>query len=348
MNLSALKEQSLESINALSTPADLEGLRVKLLGKNGEITGLLKTLGTLPPEERKSFGGEVNAVRDTVTKALAARKEKLDAIALEEKLKSETLDITLPATPTTTGKIHPISYVMEELETVMERIGFTTVQGPEMETDFFNFTALNIPENHPARQDHDTFYLKKKDENGERMVLRTQTSNAQIHSMMEHGAPLRVMSVGRVYRCDSDMTHTPQFHQMEALCVDKNITFANMKGVLHRFLTEFFERDIKMRMRPAYFPFVEPGAEIDIEWTYTAADGTEKTRWLEILGCGMVHRNVLKNAGVDPEEYQGFAFGVGVDRLTMLKYGVNDLRTMFEGNIPFTQHFGMDAAKVRK
>ncbi len=348
MNLSALKEQSLESINALSTPADLEGLRVKLLGKNGEITGLLKTLGTLPPEERKSFGGEINAVRDAVTTALAARKEKLEAKALEEKLKSETLDITLPATPKITGKIHPISYVMEELETVMERIGFTTVQGPEMETDFFNFTALNIPENHPARQDHDTFYLKKKDENGERMVLRTQTSNAQIHSMMAHGAPLRVMSVGRVYRCDSDMTHTPQFHQMEALCVDKNITFANMKGVLHRFLTEFFERDIKMRMRPAYFPFVEPGAEIDIEWTYTAADGTEKTRWLEILGCGMVHRNVLKNAGVDPEQYQGFAFGVGVDRLTMLKYGVNDLRTMFEGNIPFTQHFGMDAAKVRK
>jgi phenylalanyl-tRNA synthetase alpha chain len=348
VNLSALKEQSLESINALNTPTDLEGLRVKLLGKNGEITGLLKTLGSLPPEERKSFGGEVNAVRSAVTEALAARKEKLDAIALEEKLKSETLDITLPASPLATGKIHPISYVMEELETIMERIGFTTVQGPEMETDFFNFTALNIPENHPARQDHDTFYLKNKDENGERMVLRTQTSNAQIHSMMAHGAPLRVMSVGRVYRCDSDMTHTPQFHQMEGLCVDKNITFSHMKGVLHRFLTEFFERDIKMRLRPAYFPFVEPGAEIDIEWTYTAADGTQKTRWLEILGCGMVHRNVLTNAGVDPEEYQGFAFGVGVDRLTMLKYGVNDLRTMFEGNIPFTHHFGMDAAKVRK
>lgn len=348
VNLSALQEQSLKSIDALQSPADLEGLRVKLLGKNGEITGLLKTLGTLPPEERKTFGGEVNAVRDAVTQALAARKEKLDAIALDAQLKNETLDITLPASPSESGRIHPISYVMEELETVMSRIGFTTVQGPELETDFFNFTALNIPENHPARQDHDTFYLKKKDTDGKRMVLRTQTSNAQIHAMQKYGAPLRVMSVGRVYRCDSDMTHTPQFHQMEGLCVDKNITFAHMKGVLHRFLTEFFERDITMRMRPAYFPFVEPGAEIDIEWTYTAADGTVKTKWLEVLGCGMVHRNVLTNAGVDHTEYQGFAFGVGVDRLAMLKYGVNDLRTMFEGNVPFTQHFGMDAAKVRK
>ena len=349
-SLDQLKENSLEAVNALNTIEELEKVRVTLLGKNGEITAELKKLGSLPPEERKAHGQAVNQVKVSVAQALEVKKEALEEAVLNAQLQAEKVDVTLPAQALPLGKMHPVSYVIEEVEEILSRLGFSAATGPEVETDFYNFTALNIPEDHPARQDHDTFYLKNLDADGKRRLLRTQTSNVQIHTMQKFEPPMRVMSIGRVYRNDSDLTHTPQFHQVEGLALDKNLTFGHLKGVLQTFLEEYFERKITMRLRPSYFPFTEPSAEVDIECLFCKGDGCRvcsHTGWLEVLGSGMVHRNVLKSGGVNPEEWQGFAFGAGIERLAMLKYGIHDLRLFYESGISFLSHFGTPSSTMK-
>lgn len=350
--LQSFQTESLQAVEAIANLADLEQTRVSLLGKNGKITGLLKQLGGMEPEERREYGQAVNGVKQEVAKALAVRKGVLEEQALNERLKAETVDITLPTAPKNAQGMHPVSFVTEEIEDILARLGFSAATGPEIEEDFYNFTALNIPENHPARQDHDTFYLKQTDENGMRKVLRTQTSNVQIHTMENFKPPMRVMSAGRVYRNDSDLTHTPQFHQVEGIALDKDLTFGHLKGVLQRFLEEFFERDVKLRLRPSYFPFTEPSAEVDIDCQFCGGEGCrvcKQTGWIEVLGSGMVNRKVLASAGVNPEEWQGFAFGMGVERLGMLKYGINDLRMFYDSQVPFLTHFNkaVTSSKVK-
>lgn len=349
-SLDQLQASSLDTVNALSSLDELEKLRVSLLGKNGEITAQLKKLGTLPPEERKTFGQEVNLVKTAVAEALEEKKTALEEAELNARLENEKVDVTLPSDMRHLGKMHPVSYVIEEVEEILSRLGFSAATGPEVETDFYNFTALNIPEDHPARQDHDTFYLKNLDENGKRRLLRTQTSNVQIHTMEKFQPPMRIMSIGRVYRNDSDLTHTPQFHQVEGLAIDKNLHFGHLKGTLQKFLEEYFERKITMRLRPSYFPFTEPGAEVDIECLFCKGSGCRvcsHTGWLEVLGSGMVHKNVLKAGGLSDEEYQGFAFGAGIERLAMLKYGINDLRLFYESGISFLKHFGKPSSNMK-
>tara|TARA_R110000868_G_scaffold411733_1_gene708219 strand:- start:54803 stop:55861 length:1059 start_codon:yes stop_codon:yes gene_type:complete len=349
-SLDQLQASSLEQVQSLSTLDDLENVRVSLLGKNGEITSLLKQLGAMPAEERKAFGKQVNDVKVAVANALESKKDTLETEVLNAKLAFESVDVTLPAQARSMGKIHPVSYVIEEVEAILSRLGFSAATGPEVETDFYNFTALNIPEDHPARQDHDTFYLKNLDADGKRRLLRTQTSNVQIHTMEKFKPPMRVMSIGRVYRNDSDLTHTPQFHQVEGLALDKNLTFGHLKGTLQKFLEEYFERDITMRLRPSYFPFTEPGAEVDIECLFCKGEGCRicsHTGWLEVLGSGMVHRNVLKAGGLSHEEWQGFAFGAGIERLAMLKYGITDLRLFYESGISFLKHFGKNSTNMK-
>ena len=346
-DLQTLEQSSLSRITTVADLQALEETRVELLGKSGQITGLLKQLGTMDADARKTYGQAVNAVRNAVQKALDDRKAELEAATLNARLASEAVDMSLPAAPINLGKMHPISYVMEEIETILQRLGFDPASGPEVETDFNNFTALNIPEDHPARQEHDTFYLPP-DEAGNARVLRTHTSPVQTRAMLAHGAPLRVQAIGRVFRCDSDLTHTPQFHQVEGLAIDKNITFAHLKGVLQHFLNVYFERPISLRLRPSYFPFTEPSAEVDIGCLFCGGNGCricKHTGWLEVLGSGMVHRNVLKHGGIDASQYQGFAFGAGIERLGMLKYGVNDLRLFYESHQAFLRHFGKPAAQ---
>ena len=346
-NLAQLEQKSLHAIDQAEKLDDLEQNRVTFLGKSGEITGLLKQLGTLPPEERKEFGQEVNKLKQKVQTALEERKQELEAQALNEKLATEKVDVTLPAAPFQVGRMHPIGYVMEEVETILKTLGFDPASGPEIETDFYNFTALNIPDDHPARQDHDTFYLPT-DSQGNKRVLRTHTSPVQIRVMNTHKPPMRIQAIGQVYRCDSDLTHTPQFQQVEGLAIGKDLTFGHLKGVLQVFLNTFFEREIPMRMRPSYFPFTEPSAEVDIECLFCGGDGCrvcKQTGWLEVLGSGMVHRNVLKHGGINPDEWQGFAFGAGIGRLAMLKYGIDDLRLFFESYQTFLRHYGKSAAQ---
>jgi phenylalanyl-tRNA synthetase alpha chain len=350
MELTQLQETSLNQVSALASLKELEDTRVSLLGKNGEITKLLKQLGSMPAEDRKDFGQNVNKVKQTVAEALEAKKGALEEAELNARLATEKLDVTLPATARPIGKMHPVSAVIEEVENIMSTLGFAAATGNEVETDFFNFTALNIPEDHPARQDHDTFYLKNLDADGNRRLLRTQTSNVQIHTMQAYKPPMRVMSIGRVYRNDSDVTHTPQFHQMEGIALDKDLTFGHLKGTLNRFLELYFERSVKTRFRPSYFPFTEPGAEVDIECLFCKAEGCRicsHTGWLEVLGSGMVHRNVLKAGGINHEEFQGFAFGMGIERLAMLKYGINDLRLFYESQASFLRHFGRSATSTK-
>lgn len=349
-DLSTLQQESLAQVSALSSLKDLEQTRVSLLGKNGTITGMMKRLGGMAPEERKAFGQSVNQVKQTVTEALESRKHILETEALNAQLASERLDMTLPTALKHPQGMHPVSFVIEEIEDILARFGFAPAVGPEVEEDFYNFTALNIPENHPARQDHDTFYMKQTDANGLRKVLRTQTSDVQIHTMEKCAPPLRVMSAGRVYRNDSDLTHTPQFHQVEGLAVAKDLTFAHLKGVLHAFLAAYFERDVTLRLRPSYFPFTEPSAEVDIDCQFCKGQGCrvcKQTGWIEVLGSGMVNRKVLEAVNVDPEQWQGFAFGMGVERLAMLKYGINDLRMFYDSQIPFLSHFNMPVSKTR-
>ncbi|MEN1943414.1 phenylalanine--tRNA ligase subunit alpha [Luteimonas sp. MJ293] len=337
-DIEQINRQALADIAAASSPDALEALRVSLLGKQGSVTALLKGLGALPAAERKAAGAGINKVRDALGKALAERRQVLDDAALDARLASEAIDVTLPGRDADRGGVHPISRTIERIAEIFGRLGYERAEGPEIEDDWHNFEALNFPPHHPARAMHDTFYTAG--EGSDRRVLRTHTSGVQVRYMGEHIAsgksgPLRMIALGKVYRSDSDQTHSPMFHQCEGLLVDEHANFADLKGTLAEFIKAFFERDFEMRFRPSYFPFTEPSAEVDIAWQQP--DGS--TRWLEVLGCGMVHPNVLRNVGIDPEKYTGFAFGMGVERLAMLRYGVTDLRAFFENDVRFLRQF---------
>jgi len=323
--LSELTQQAESAITSAADLAALDAVRVSYLGKNGELTSRLKNLSSLPADERPAAGQEINAAKKSVQALLNEKRSELENAVLAERLAADRIDVSLPGRGLSLGGRHPVSRAAIRIEKIFRDAGFGIRTGPEIEDDFHNFTALNIPENHPARAMHDTFYFPGG------MLLRTHTSPVQIRSMVEEGVPIRIIAPGRVYRCDSDQTHTPMFHQVEGLVIDREISFANLKAVLHQFVENFFERPAALRFRASYFPFTEPSAEVDVEW--------EKGKWLEILGCGMVHPNVLKNAGIDPEEFTGYAFGMGVERLAMLRYGVNDLRTFFENDLRFLRQF---------
>lgn len=332
--IDTLSNQALADIEAAATPEALDALRVALLGKSGRITAQLKALGALPGDERKAAGEAINRARDAIGAALAARKIALDDVALDAMLAAQTVDVTLPGRDGTRGGVHPISRTLERIADIFGRLGYELADGPEIEDDWHNFEALNFSPHHPARAMHDTFYFPP-DGAGVARLLRTHTSGVQVRYMGEHAPPLRMIAAGKVYRSDSDQTHSPMFHQVEGLLVDEHATFADLKGTLSEFVRAFFERDFEMRFRPSYFPFVEPGAEVDIAWQQ--ADGS--TRWLEVLGCGMVHPNVLKAVGIDSERYTGFAFGLGVERFAMLRYGVDDLRAFFDNDVRFLRQF---------
>jgi phenylalanyl-tRNA synthetase alpha chain len=343
-DLNQLEGDLLARIAAAEDEAALEQLRVAALGKKGTISDLLKSLGGMTPEERKTQGPVINGLRDKVQQAINARREALAATALEARLAAERVDVTLPVRegPETRGRIHPISQVIDELIAIFADMGFSVAEGPDIETDYLNFTALNFPEGHPAREMHDTFFMQP-DETGARKVLRTHTSPVQIRTMTAQKPPIRVIIPGRTYRHDSDQTHTPMFHQVEGLVIDKKAHIGHMKWVLQEFCKAFFEVDeVKMRFRPSFFPFTEPSAEVDIQCSRKGGEIRfgEGEDWLEILGCGMVHPNVLRNCGLDPDEYQGFAWGLGIDRIAMLKYGMPDLRPFFEADIRWLQHYG--------
>ncbi|KLJ01101.1 phenylalanine--tRNA ligase subunit alpha [Luteimonas sp. FCS-9] len=332
--IESLSSRALADIDAADTPEALEALRVSLLGKSGSITAQLKTLGALPGDQRKAAGEAINRARDAIGAALARRKTALDDAALDARLAAQTVDVTLPGRDAGRGGVHPISRTLERIADIFGRLGYELADGPEIEDDWHNFEALNFPPHHPARAMHDTFYFAP-DAAGVARLLRTHTSGVQVRYMGEHRPPLRMIAAGKVYRSDSDQTHSPMFHQVEGLLVDEHATFADLKGTLSEFVRAFFERDFEMRFRPSYFPFVEPGAEVDIAWQQ--ADGS--TRWLEVLGCGMVHPNVLRAVGIDPERYTGFAFGMGVERFAMLRYGVDDLRAFFDNDVRFLRQF---------
>ena len=323
--LSELIEQAASEIDAATDIAALDVVRVSYLGKKGELTARLKSLGQLPADERASAGQEINQAKQSVQSRLNARREALEDAALAEKLAADAVDVSLPGRGVSIGGRHPVSRAQSRIERIFTNAGFGVRSGPEIEDDFHNFTALNIPENHPARAMHDTFYFPGG------KLLRTHTSPVQIRSIVKEGVPIRIIAPGRVYRCDSDQTHTPMFHQVEGLVIDENVSFANLKAVLHEFVEAFFERKAELRFRPSYFPFTEPSAEVDVRW----GEG----KWLEILGCGMVHPNVLESAGVNSEKYTGYAFGIGIERLAMLRYGVSDLRTFFENDLRFLRQF---------
>ena len=327
--IETLTRQALADIAAADRPDALEALRVALLGKSGSITAQLKSLGALPPDARKQAGEAINRARDAIGEALAARKAQLDDAVLAARLASETIDVTLPGRHGARGGLHPVTRTLERITDIFATLGYELADGPEIEDDWHTFEALNFPPHHPARAMHDTFYF------GDGRLLRTHTSGVQVRYMKNAEPPLRMIAAGKVYRSDSDQTHTPMFHQVEGLLVDEHASFADLKGTLAAFVRAFFERDFEMRFRPSYFPFTEPSAEVDIAWQQ--ADGT--TRWLEVLGCGMVHPNVLRNVGIDPERYTGFAFGLGVERFTMLRYGVDDLRDFFDNDVRFLRQF---------
>ena len=328
-DIESLSTQALADITGASTPDALEALRVGLLGKSGSITSHLKALGALPGDQRKTAGEAINRARDAISEALSARKAALDDAALDARLASERIDVTLPGRDAARGGVHPVSRTLERITEIFGRLDYELADGPEIEDDFHNFEALNFPPHHPARAMHDTFYFP------DGRLLRTHTSGVQVRYMQDHQPPLRMIAAGKVYRSDSDQTHTPMFHQVEGLLVDEHASFADLKGTLAEFVRAFFERDFEMRFRPSYFPFTEPSAEVDIAWQQ--ADGS--TRWLEVLGCGMVHPNVLRNVGIDPSIYTGFAFGLGVERFAMLRYGVDDLRSFFDNDVRFLKQF---------
>ncbi|QEL65647.1 phenylalanyl-tRNA synthetase, alpha subunit [Oryzomicrobium terrae] len=346
MELERIIEEARSAFAGAETGDALEQAKARFLGKSGQITELMKSLGKLDPEARKEAGAAINRAKAAVEEALTARRDALKRAALEARLAEEALDVTLPGRGETRGGLHPVSRTLDRIEALFRSIGFEVADGPEIETDFFNFTALNTPEDHPARSMHDTFYLL--DESGkveESVLLRTHTSPIQARYMQAHVAKyahlpvmpeIRIIAPGRVYRVDSDATHSPMFHQVEGLWVGQNVSFADLKGVIADFLRRFFESDdLQVRFRPSFFPFTEPSAEIDVAFM----SGALKGRWLEIAGCGMVHPNVLRHAGIDPEAYTGFAFGMGPDRLSMLRYGVNDLRLFFDGDLRFLKQF---------
>jgi phenylalanyl-tRNA synthetase alpha chain len=328
-DIDTLTRAALADIAAAADLDALEAQRVALLGKSGSITGQLKQLGTLPPEQRKAFGETINLAKQAVADALGARKSALEELAFAQRLATETIDVTLPGRGDPIGTLHPVTRTLERMTDIFARMGYQLAEGPEIEDDWHNFEALNFPPHHPARAMHDTFYF------GDGRLLRTHTSGVQVRFMADHTPPFRMISAGKVYRSDSDQTHTPMFHQVEGLLVDETSSFADLKGTLTAFVRAFFERDFEMRFRPSYFPFTEPSAEVDIAWLQP--DGS--VRWLEVLGCGMVHPSVLRNCGIDPERYTGFAFGMGVERLAMLRYGVNDLRSFYENDVRFLRQF---------
>ncbi len=324
-SLSELVKQAESEVADAPDLASLDAVRVRYLGKKGELTARLKGLSALSAEERPAAGQEINKAKKAVQDSLNSKRDSLQRESLAEKLRADAVDVSLPGRGVGRGGRHPVSRAASRIEKIFCNAGFGVRTGPEIEDDFHNFTALNIPENHPARAMHDTFYFPGGN------LLRTHTSPVQIRSMVNEGVPIRIIAPGRVYRCDSDQTHTPMFHQVEGLVIDRGISFANLKAVLHQFVESYFERKAKLRFRASYFPFTEPSAEVDVEW--------EEGKWLEILGCGMVHPNVLRNSGIDPEEFTGYAFGMGIERLAMLRYGVNDLRTFFENDLRFLRQF---------
>jgi phenylalanyl-tRNA synthetase alpha chain len=323
--LSELVAQAIARIESAPDLAALDAVRVEYLGKKGALTGRLKNLSNLPAAERPTAGQEINTAKKALLDSINSRRDSLQSEALANKLAADAIDVSLPGRGLGRGGRHPVSRAAIRIEKIFRDAGFGVRTGPEIEDDFHNFTALNIPDNHPARAMHDTFYFPGG------KLLRTHTSPVQIRSMVEEGVPIRIIAPGRVYRCDSDQTHTPMFHQVEGLVIDKGISFANLKAVLHQFVENYFERKAALRFRASYFPFTEPSAEVDVEW--------EQGKWLEILGCGMVHPNVLENAGIDPEVFTGYAFGMGIERLAMLRYGVKDLRTFFDNDLRFLRQF---------
>jgi phenylalanyl-tRNA synthetase alpha chain len=354
-DIDSLAAEANRNIAAAPDLPAIEAMRVALLGKQGSVSALLKTLGAMSPEMRQIEGPRIHAVRENVTVALAARKAELETAALDLRLASETIDLTLPAPETPRGSIHPVSQVLDELAEIFADLGFAVATGPEIEDDWHNFTALNMPETHPARAMHDTFYFPDQmATEGGRMLLRTHTSPVQIRTMVTQGAPVRIIAPGRVYRSDSDATHTPMFHQIEGLVIDKGIHLGHLKWTLETFLKAYFERDdIVLRLRPSYFPFTEPSVEVDVGWRdvggrrVLGGDGDAPGHgWMELLGSGMVSPRVLEFCGLDPAEWQGFAFGVGVDRLAMLKYGMDDLRAFFDGDLRWLRHYGFSALDV--
>jgi phenylalanyl-tRNA synthetase alpha chain len=345
--LQELRREALAAVAAAADEAALEAERIALLGKKGRISLLMRELGRMSPEERKAAGPALNGLRDEVEAALRARRSALADAALAARLEAEWLDVTLPARPRPRGTIHPVSQVMDEVTAIFADMGFAVAEGPQVESDWHNFDALNIPPEHPARQEHDTFFMARAPgDNRPPHVLRTHTSPVQIRAMAAHGAPLRVIAPGRVYRMDMDQTHTPMFHQVEGLAVDADISMAHLKWVLEEFCRAFFEVDhVELRFRASHFPFTEPSAEVDLRcsWEGGQLKVGEGASWMEILGSGMVHPKVLANAGLDPGRWQGFAFGMGIDRIAMLKYGIPDLRAFFESDVRWLRHYGFDA-----
>lgn len=345
-NLDTLKKEIVATVQAANDIATLEEVRVTALGKKGKVTGMMQALGQMAPEERKAMGQALNLLKDEIAAEIEAKTQALRTASLNERLRNETIDITLSVRPEEKGVIHPLSQTIEEMIAIFAEMGFSVTEGPEIEDDFHNFTALNFPPEHPARQMHDTFYLPDAPkETGEkaRRLLRTHTSTVQVHVMQTQKPPIKVIIPGRAFRSDYDMTHTPMFHQMEGLLIDKTAHMGHLKGCLIEFCKRFFEVDnLKTRFRPSFFPFTEPSAEMDIGCSRAGGELKigEGSDWLEILGCGMVHPNVLKNCGMDPDEYQGFAFGMGLERVTMLKYGIPDLRTFFESDLRWLKHYG--------
>ncbi len=334
--LNKLHEDALAAVAEAKDAQSLDDIRVKYLGKKGDITAQLKSLGKLSPEERPAAGARINEVKEAVAKAINDRKASLEEAALAKKLAAERIDVTAPGRRQKHGGLHPVTITMRRMESFFTNIGFDIATGPEIEDDYHNFEALNIPSHHPARAMHDTFYFDAN------TLLRTHTSPVQVRTMESEPLPLRIVCPGRVYRCDSDLTHSPMFHQMEGLLIDEKVSFADLKGTIEEFLRVFFEKELAVRFRPSYFPFTEPSAEVDIECVMCSGEGCRvcsHTGWLEILGCGMVHPDVLRMSGIDPEKYQGFAFGMGVERMAMLRYGVNDLRLFFDNDLKFLSQF---------
>tara|TARA_B110000879_G_C11099835_1_gene482690 strand:+ start:268 stop:1302 length:1035 start_codon:yes stop_codon:yes gene_type:complete len=334
--INEIQDKAFKQINSVSVLAELEQLRVDLLGKKGELTQLLKNLSSLSAEDRPKAGQAVNSAKKSIAEAITTKKQTMEATLLAVKLSGETIDVTLPGRKTMQGSLHVVSKVRQRITAYFDQMGFEVVEGPEIETDHYNFEALNIPSHHPARAMHDTFYF------GDGTLLRTHTSPVQIRAMENSAPPFRLIAPGRVYRCDSDVTHTPMFHQVEGLYVDKNVSFSGLKMILNDFFHYFFEKKLALRFRPSYFPFTEPSAEVDIQCTKCEGKGCricKQTGWLEVLGCGMVHPNVLRSANIDPEQYSGWAFGMGIDRLAMLRYGIDDLRIMFENDAAFLKQF---------
>jgi len=344
--LNSILQDAKIAIESAGKPTELESLRVQYLGKKGELTSQLKQIGSLPAEQRPQFGDLVNQIKQQVAELINQKKNILEHQLLAASIAAETIDITLPGRGIGTGGLHPVTRTMQRIEDIFTAMGFGTAHGPEIEDDFHNFEALNIPSEHPARAMHDTFYVKHEAEKG-KYLLRTHTSPVQVRYMLDQKPPINIIAPGRVYRCDSDVTHTPMFHQVEGLMVDEGISFADLKGILTHFLQQFFETELKIRLRPSYFPFTEPSAEVDISCVFCADDvGVSKgcrvckqTGWIEILGSGMIHPEVFKHVGIDSEKYTGFAFGVGVERLAMLRYGVDDLRLFFDNDLTFLEQF---------